>query len=601
MRIQGFKIENLRNIKLAEYDELPNFVVICGKNGCGKSSFLDALITAKKIVFSYAGENFKQNLIMANTDQFTISLTVQYSQTEIQNYHNRNLEIDTPEKEIFTVIKKGSNISTQNRPSMLKFLLRQRNYQSENSRIFDYYSPDRKVSRNRVSAYDPSNLHVDRIEETLIPNDNKFRLLKQFLLKTRMQYLQSYEHCGKNNMDEPEDPFGNIKETFSEIFSHMEFKTIDVETNPFKFIISTPNGDIDFDDLSSGEKEILSMIIRYHQMNPKDSVILIDEAESHLHPELAKKYCKLLKSWSKDNQVIITTHSPSIMMEAGHESLFTLQKYSTDQNKNQFHKVANDEEIYDILKDLMGTSGIIGFDKKIVFVEGNSTSPDIDIFEQFFSNKQIKFISAGDCNIISQTSKKVEKLLSTSCEYNDYYGIVDGDMNVFGKVLTQSQNLFILPVYHIENYLLDEEIILKVEKDLNRASCKYNSKEEIEKELKDLLLDKSHLNKFIATYMNYKKYIIFQEIKEELDNNKEVKQRLIKFNDYVQEAKKILEDSISNGDWKRKCVGRVLLTSYCNKNHHNNYKQFKNLLISKMIEMEKPIEDLSKIINKIVS
>src|SRR5947207_2951911 len=43
MRIQGFSIENFRNIRLAECWDLPDFVVICGGNGCGKTSLLEAL------------------------------------------------------------------------------------------------------------------------------------------------------------------------------------------------------------------------------------------------------------------------------------------------------------------------------------------------------------------------------------------------------------------------------------------------------------------------------------------------------------------------------------------------------------------------------
>lgn len=276
---------------------------------------------------------------------------------------------------------------------------------------------------------------------------------------------------------------------------------------------------------------------------------------------------------------------------------FTLLKYTEDLDKNQFQKIANTEEIYSILKDLMGTSGIVSFDKKIVFIEGNSTSPDIDIFEKLFSEEKIKFISAGDCNIISQTSKKVEKLLSTSCEYNDYYGIVDGDMNIFGNVLTPSDNLFILPVYHIENYLLDEDLILAVTKKLDRLKCKYKSKEQIESDLKEILLEKNHLNAFVKAYVDYNKVIIFRNIKNEIDNNQEITARSIIIDKHFNEGKDILEKSISDGEWKKKCVGRVLLKSFCGKNNYN-YINFRNLLIS---EINEPHEDLKEIINKIIN
>ena len=54
-------------------------------------------------------------------------------------------------------------------------------------------------------------------------------------------------------------------------------------------------GEIDIDDLSSGEKEIFNIFVRFHQLNPHESVILFDEADAHLHPDLERRYLQELK------------------------------------------------------------------------------------------------------------------------------------------------------------------------------------------------------------------------------------------------------------------------------------------------------------------
>ncbi|KKL22033.1 hypothetical protein LCGC14_2439500 [marine sediment metagenome] len=70
------------------------------------------------------------------------------------------------------------------------------------------------------------------------------------------------------------------------MFKPMNFEGVKVFESPYKFSITTPLGEIDIDDLSSGEKEILNIFVRFHQLKPEKSIILLDEADVHLHPEL---------------------------------------------------------------------------------------------------------------------------------------------------------------------------------------------------------------------------------------------------------------------------------------------------------------------------
>jgi AAA15 family ATPase/GTPase len=45
VRIERFRIENFRNLGLAECNEVPDCIVICEGNGCGKSALLETLQT----------------------------------------------------------------------------------------------------------------------------------------------------------------------------------------------------------------------------------------------------------------------------------------------------------------------------------------------------------------------------------------------------------------------------------------------------------------------------------------------------------------------------------------------------------------------------
>lgn len=96
-------------------------------------------------------------------------------------------------------------------------------------------------------------------------------------------------------------------------------------------------------DLSSGEKAMLSIFSRFHdlenkyifypQYNPENLVILIDEGDQLLHPEWQREFLFYLldflpKVFSKTNsiQLVITSHSPFVTSDLPRYCLLYLEK-----------------------------------------------------------------------------------------------------------------------------------------------------------------------------------------------------------------------------------------------------------------------------------
>ncbi|GAG01015.1 unnamed protein product, partial [marine sediment metagenome] len=82
MRILSFRIENFRNLRLAECTNPPDFMVICGGNGCGKSALLEALMTAKEYAGTYGNFPFDTRAVSADTTKATITMALSFTEDE---------------------------------------------------------------------------------------------------------------------------------------------------------------------------------------------------------------------------------------------------------------------------------------------------------------------------------------------------------------------------------------------------------------------------------------------------------------------------------------------------------------------------------------
>ena len=82
MKILNFRIENFRNLRVAECNPVPDFMLICGANGCGKSALLEALMTAKERAGAYGNFRFDPRAVSADAEKATIKVVLKFSEKE---------------------------------------------------------------------------------------------------------------------------------------------------------------------------------------------------------------------------------------------------------------------------------------------------------------------------------------------------------------------------------------------------------------------------------------------------------------------------------------------------------------------------------------
>lgn len=144
---------------------------------------------------------------------------------------------------------------------------------------------------------------------------------------------------------------------------------------------------VDFEQLSSGQKSIFTLIYLVITSELEDSFLMIDEPEIHLHPRLQRKYFELLKDFSDayNLQSILITHSPIFIDE---KSIKTTYRFFIENGNTKIIKpdniTASDEELIKFLSYTYSSK--IFFTNKVILVEGDTDS----FFFTYLLNDKIK-------------------------------------------------------------------------------------------------------------------------------------------------------------------------------------------------------------------
>lgn len=111
------------------------------------------------------------------------------------------------------------------------------------------------------------------------------------------------------------------------------FEILKIEYFPQNFnkIFKKNNNNLNFQDLSSGEQELIKVfnfifeIVNGPYQNNRPKIILLDEPDAHLNSKLRKEFIYLLKKYTKDIpniQIIFTTHNTEVISDLKEEEVY---------------------------------------------------------------------------------------------------------------------------------------------------------------------------------------------------------------------------------------------------------------------------------------
>jgi ABC-type cobalamin/Fe3+-siderophores transport system ATPase subunit len=159
-------------------------------------------------------------------------------------------------------------------------------------------------------------------------------------------------------------PKAVIEQAISEInqlLAGVSLKTVLVDINSEQPIFKSFDGQKVFsNELSGGEKQLYYKAILFDKLRPQNSLIMVDEPETSLHPTWQQQVLNFYQQIPGNNQVILATHSPHIIASVQPDNLFILHQNDAKQTvecfnarEKGFHTRGNEPN--DILDEVMGT------------------------------------------------------------------------------------------------------------------------------------------------------------------------------------------------------------------------------------------------------
>ena len=115
-----------------------------------------------------------------------------------------------------------------------------------------------------------------------------------------------------------------------------------------------------------GVSKLLLMAAEFSAVQGR--VFLIEEPESHVHPELQREFLRFMTE-DQANQYILTTHSP-VLLDAGNARC--IYQITHDGDKSSCRHCANQPDLYRILDDLGNRASDILQANVVIWVEGHT-------------------------------------------------------------------------------------------------------------------------------------------------------------------------------------------------------------------------------------
>ena len=349
MKIEKVRIKNVKGIKDLELsfkkdNKILDLIVLAGVNGSGKTTILEAI----KDFFNNKYLNFNK------PEKSNVNLDIFFEDFEKKN------------------IKEIEKSSGNYRHKLWEFFNGLMLYSfDKNDKNASYEIQIARYFKNPPKIiYVPANNSFQEVETETTTLSIEYQFINTInsnvigdipsYIATRRNYLATIEE--DLTMKEVTNKVVNeINGIFDILELDVKLKGFSKDEKTMPIFENSAGEEFDINDLSSGEKQLFLRTLSIKMLEPKNSIILIDEPELSLHPKWQQRIIEVYKKIGENNQIIVATHSPHILGSVSNENIFILYR-----NENGKIEAKTGDELYSsygqpvdrVLKDIMGLKSV---------------------------------------------------------------------------------------------------------------------------------------------------------------------------------------------------------------------------------------------------
>lgn len=512
MRITYLKISNYKSIRELVIEDVENALILVGKNNTGKTAVIDAVLTAAGIRKPADWEYLDPG------KPISISLQFELSDIDLQYYHSKGILSKAKDYDKWLEEFQQKLPSYQDHTLSFTFLAKP----DHQIRFRDGYAKNNP----EIPKIFPKIYHIDQTRNLeALQNDvfsfydkESFQMLKdnECTFDSTRKCNRCFQCIGLINKKAPEELtlfetarllqyklFHTNLTTFAEkvnrhfhangspsqeiryVLNYDMDKLLHVETQVYNRDRGGIVGPINL--LGEGLRSIYALSLLEAYVEEDDTlpcIILMEDPEIYLHPQLQKVASEILYRLSKKNQIMFSTHSPNMIFNFSsrqiREIILDEDYYTTAQENNSVDKILDD--LGYTANDLMNVSFVF-------IVEGKQDSNRLPmLLEKYYSEiydengnlQRITIIPVNSCTNIKtyanlkyinklylkdqflmirdSDGKNPNYLRKQLCSY--YSQRAKEDIGNLPRV--EPKNVLILKYYSFENYFLDPIVMAKI-------------------------------------------------------------------------------------------------------------------------------------------